>query len=69
MRKPTKEERAWCDKLRRLIKKMPTTMALFADGHLSAVDRKELDNYHDIDSFQPLHIEDLGVCEGGDPWK
>jgi len=69
VRKPTKEEQAWCSKVRSLMKKMPPTMALFADGHLEAVDRKELDNYNYIATFQPLVMENLGICEGGDPWK
>ena len=56
MREPTKKEVAWCNKLRRLIKKMPSTISLFADGNLFAVDKEELNNYDNIDEFWSLNM-------------
>ena len=69
-RQANKREITWCDRLKRLMERMPPKMALFADGNLTAVDAKELENYEIIEHFQPLSgIGHLGSCAGGDPWK
>ena len=70
MRQATAAEIKWCDKMRRLIKSMPPTMSLFADGKLFAVDAEENRNYDYIEHFQSLSgVTSMGRCDGGDPWK
>lgn len=72
MRFGTKEEKAWCNKLRRLMKTMPPTMKIFADGQLKAIDSTlDPEKRHPEfgDEFQPISdIASMGYCDGGDPW-
>lgn len=69
-RQANKREIAWCNRLQRLMDRMPHKMALVADGKLNAVDAKELKNYDTLEQFSPLQgTGDLGKCDGGDPWK
>ena len=73
MRKSTAAERAWCARLCRLMRQMPPTMRLFADGELHAACAKleagvETPKYGL--EFQPIAgIGSLGKCDGGDPWN
>lgn len=72
MRHATEEETAWCNKLRRLMRKMPTTMKIFADGRLHAIDSSldtEVLHPEFGTEFQALRgVESMGDCDGGDPW-
>ncbi len=73
MRYATDAEISWCNKMRRLMKKMPGTMKLNADGSLQAVDSGlDQESSHPIhgSEYQPLDgISSMGPCEGGDPWN
>ena len=50
MRYATDEEIAWCNRLRRLMRKMPPTMKVFADGSLNAI---PVECDPETTSFQP----------------
>lgn len=63
---PTEKEIEFCDQLRKLLKRMPKTMKLFADGNLRAVS-SGCDS--ETTGFQPLAISVLCDCDGGDPWQ
>lgn len=64
----TEEEIKFCNRLRRLLKQMPPTMRLFADGNLVAVPADY--SMHRGESFQPFeNVESLCECDGGDPWN
>lgn len=67
-RQANKREIAWCNRLKRLMEKMPPKMILFAAGDLHAVDKKEYLNYGECDHLDWLGgIGYIGFCDGGDP--
>jgi hypothetical protein len=69
-RKATKEEMEWWLKLMNLVKKMPKTMKLFADGSLVAIDTEESKNYGNLEHFQPItNLYRIPGVDGGEPWK
>lgn len=63
----TPDEIKFCNRLRRLLKQMPTSMKLFADGELKAVDANCDCETSGFQSF--WNITTLAKCDGGDPWQ
>ena len=69
-RKLTKKELNWIIKMGDCLDDKPSTIELFADGHINIVDTKELDRNRRNPKapFQPLFRFDHVYCDGGDPW-
>ena len=63
----TPEEVKFCNRVRRLMKQMPPTMKLFADGNLTAVDKNCDCETTKFQSF--WNVLPLTQCDGGDPWQ
>jgi len=63
----TPEEVKFCNRLRKLLKTMPPTMKLFADGGLKAIDANCDCETTEFVSFG--NVEELARCDGGDPWQ